>query len=296
MEQLSDIAVFTKVVDQGTFTAAARQLELSKSAVSKYVSRLEARLGTRLLNRTTRRLTLTEAGEILYRRAGGALADLDAAENEILELTGAPRGRLRVTMPTHFGELFLAPLLCDFMHDFPDITLELHLDNRLVDLVEERFDVGIRISALADSSLVARRLATVDLVTCAAPAYLQRRGTPAQPGELRDHDCMHYTLMRSPGEWQYRRPGERWFGARIGGRLWCDSDAMMKRLALDGLGILRFPRLFVEDEIRRGLLQPLFEDFEMPEHSLSAIFPTRENLAPKVRVFVDFLVSQFQVR
>lgn len=292
METFSDITVFVQVVDRGSFTAAAEALELSKGAVSKYVSRLETRLGARLLNRTTRRLTLTEAGTVLYERARHALADISAAQTEVMELSGTPRGQLRVTAPAYFGAAFLAPEVGAFLQRFPQIELDLDLDNRIVDLVKERFDVAIRITALVSSSLVARRLAAVRIVTVASPAYLKRAGIPATPGDLREHSCLHYTLDRSPGEWHYQQGRDRAISVPVRGRLRCNNDQALKQAALDGIGVARSPELFVAPELAAGRLVRLLADFEPPPELLCAVFPARANLAPKVRVFVDFLARQ----
>ena len=196
MENLADIAVFVQVVEAGSFTAAAEQIGVSKAVISKYVSRLEQRLGARLLQRTTRRLTLTEAGEALFQRGAGALAVLEQAEQEVARLTGAPRGRLRVTAPTYFGGSTLAPLLKDFIKRYPEITLELDLDDRITDLVRDRFDVAVRISNSVDPGLVARKLASSALVAVAAPGYFKRRGTPRAPGDLHEHACLGYSLAK----------------------------------------------------------------------------------------------------
>ncbi|MBW3567411.1 MAG: LysR family transcriptional regulator [Proteobacteria bacterium] len=294
MDRISDLAVFVAVIEQGSFTAAAEHLALSKAAVSKYVSRLEKRLGARLMNRTTRRLTLTEAGQALFDRASVAIADLEAAESDVVALTGTPRGRLRMTVPTHFGEVFLAPLLAGFRQRYPDVELDLDLDNRIVDLVQEGFDLGIRITQLGPSSLVARKLAEVRMVTVASPVYFAARGTPATPSELREHECLIYGLDRTPGEWRFRRGLDRLISVHVHGNFRCNNDGTLKRAALDGMGILRFPELFVEKELREGTLVAVLEEFEMQTLALSAVFPTRRNLAPKVRVFVDYLAEQFR--
>lgn len=291
MDTLPDLAVFAQVVEHGSFTAAAEHLELSKAAVSKYVARLERTLGARLLNRTTRRLTLTEAGEALYRRAGAALAELVAAQEEVVELTGEPRGRLRVTAPVHFGEAVLAPLIGAFCRRYPQITLDLDLDNHIVDLVKGRFDLGVRITTLESSSLVARRLAEVHSVTCASPDYLARRGRPESPAELREHDCLSYSLERTPSEWHFRRRRGRWFGVRVGGSFRCNNDRALISAALDGIGVLHCPDLFVAGELRTGRLVPLLQRYETPPLSLAVVFPARENLASKVRVFVNFMAE-----
>jgi DNA-binding transcriptional LysR family regulator len=294
LQSLAQISVFVQVVQRGSFTAAAKTLELSKAAVSKHVSRLEKQLGARLLNRTTRRLTLTEAGEALYRRADAALAELEAAQGEVVELTGEPRGRLRVTAPVHLGETVLAPVFGEFCHRYPQIMLDLDLDNRIIDLVKGRFDLGLRVTAPPSSSLVARRLAEVQSATCASPDYLARRGHPRTPAELREHDCLSYSLDRTPSEWHYRKRRGRWLDIRVGGRFRCNNDSALIRAALDGMGILHCPDLFIADELRTGRLVPLLQDYETPVLSLAVVFPTRENLAPKVRVFVDFMAEHFR--
>lgn len=294
MKSLDELAVFVEVVDRGSFTATAEHLEVSKAVISKYLARLEQRLGARLLHRTTRRQTLTEAGEALYRKARGALAELEAAEASVMDLTGKPRGRLRVTAPTHFGEIFLARAFTEFKKRYPEISLDLDLDNRLVDLVKERFDVGIRITSLRSSSLVARKLADVRTLTCAAPAYIKRHGRPATPADLRRHECLNYSLDRTPSEWQYRRKPGRWVAVQAEGGFRCNNEGMMKQAAVDGIGILNIPDLFVQRELREGRLVTLLDEYEGPPLALAAVFPTREHLAPKVRVFVDFLGETFR--
>jgi DNA-binding transcriptional LysR family regulator len=291
MNPLSDIAVFVEVVNRGSFTAAARELELSKGAVSKYVARLEQRLGARLLQRTTRRLTLTEAGTALYEGAARALEDISTAEDTVLELSGTPRGKLRVTAPVYFGAAFLVPTLERFLDRYAGIELELDLDNRVVDLVEGRFDVAIRITTLTSSSLVVRRLATSGIILVASPAYLEKRGAPRIPPDLGEHNCLTYSLDRSPGEWPFNGPHGESMSVRVAGSLRCNNDETLKRAALDGMGVARFPELFVTEELASGELVRLLPAYELAPGAICAVFPTRANLAPKVRVFVDFLAE-----
>ena len=291
MDRLSDIAVFVRTVEQGSFTAAAESLGLSKAAVSKYVGRLEDRLGVRLMNRTTRKLTLTEAGELLFRGASPALADLAAAEDGVQELAGKPRGRLRVTLPELFGTGFLASRLGAFRRAYPDIELDLNLANRIVDLVAERYDMAIRMTTLTDSSLVARRLADVPVVTAASPAYLRLHGTPDSPSDLARHDCLAYNLDRTPSEWHYRKPRGGHESVRVRGPLRSDNDGMLKRAAIDGHGILHMPKIFLHDELKSGELVELLPDYTGSSVTLAAVFPSRTNLAPKVRACVEFLAA-----
>ncbi len=294
MSSQSEIVVFVEVVDRGSFTAAADSLSMSKAAVSKQVGQLETRLAARLLNRTTRRLSLTEAGAALYSRVSGAIADIAAAEAEVAEMSGNPRGRLRVTAPAYFGNEFLMPIVSRFLSQYPDIELELDFDNRLVNLVEEQIDIAIRITTLMDSSLVARRLADVRLFTIASPAYLKKHGKPQQPEELREHVALCYTLDRTPNDWHFLADGNRPISVAIKGNLRCNSDDAIKQAALDGVGIGRFPELFVFREIKSGRLVRLLDDYELPPATLCAVFPTRANLPLKVRAFVDFLAEHLR--
>jgi DNA-binding transcriptional LysR family regulator len=293
MNSLADIAVFVRVVELGSFTRAADALELSKAAVSKQVSRLEQRLGARLLHRTTRRLTLTEAGAALHRRSAGALAELGEAEREVAQLTGAPRGLLRVTAPVYFGSVSLAPHLKDFRARYPDITLEIDLDDRRVDLVKERFDVAVRISEMTDSSLIARRLAPCPLLVVGSPAYFRRQGVPRVPADLRAHNALTYSLARQPNEWRLRPRRSRWVGVTVTSTLRCNNDFVLKQAALDGLGLGMFPSFFVERELADGRLQQVLADCETSAASINAVYATRRQLLPKVRAFLDFLAERF---
>lgn len=292
MENLTDLAVFVRVVELGSFTAAAGSLEISKAVVSKYVDRLERRLGARLLHRTTRRLSLTEAGTALFQRCAAALSELADAESEVARLTGAPRGHLRVTAPVYFGETHVAPLLHKFRGLYPDITLDLDFDNRLADLVKERFDLALRITALADSSLVARRLAPCPQVVCAAPAYLAGRGVPQTPADLRHHDCLSYSLDRTPKEWRFRSARGRWIAVHVNGPIRCNNDIALKQAMLGGLGLRQIPRFIVEPEIASGKLVEVLADYESPPLSVYAVYASRRHLSPKVRAFVDFLAAE----
>jgi DNA-binding transcriptional LysR family regulator len=290
---LTDIAAFVRVVELGSFTRAAEALGASKAVVSKYVSRLEQRLGARLLHRTTRRLTLTEPGEALYRRSAGALAELGEAEKDVAQLTGAPRGLLRVSAPVYFGSVSLAPVVKDFRARYPDIGLDLELDDRLVDLVKERFDLAIRISSLTDSSLVARRLAPCPLVVVGAPAYFRRRGMPKAPADLRAHDCLTYSLARNPSEWRFRPAGGRWIAVTVPSSYRSNNDFALKQAALDGLGLAMFPSFFVERELDQGRLARALGGYGTGELSINVVYASKRHLLPKARVFVDFLAERF---
>lgn len=292
MEPVSDSAVFCAVVEKGSFTAAAAALELSKGAVSKYVSRLESRLGVRLLNRTTRRLSLTEAGEAFYQRATRAIAELAEAEREAADHAGRPRGHLRVSAPTFYGSEMLARQLGEFHRRYPDISMELVLENRFVDLVRERFDVALRISAPRDSSLVMRRLAEIPIVTCAAPAYLERQGRPEAPADLRRHACLIYTLAPRPQEWIFVGAEGRRYSVTVDGPFRFNDDHVQRAAALDGLGILRMPKLFVQQALDSGELIQLWPDGAGPALTLAAVYPSRQAQPAKLRAFVEFMADR----
>jgi DNA-binding transcriptional LysR family regulator len=291
VEHVSDIAVFCVVVEKGSFTAAAGALALSKGAVSKYVGRLEQRLGARLLNRTTRRLSLTEAGTALYRRASTALAELKEAEQEATDHADRPRGQLRVSAPGFYGYKILAGRLGEFHRRYPDIQMDLSLDNRFVDLVEERFDVAIRISAPRDSALVMRRLADIPIVACASPEYLERHGRPGSPDELRDHACIIYTAMARAHEWTFVRDDGSHYSVSVEGRFRTNDDNLQREAALSGMGIINMPRLFVREEIERGELVELWPDRPARHVTLAVVYPSRRELPAKVRAFVDFMAE-----
>lgn len=293
MTPLSDIAVFVRVVEAGSFTRAAESLGISKGAVSKYVNRLERRLGARLLHRTTRRLATTEAGQALYGRSAPALAELGEAENDVAQLTAKPSGLLRVTAPTYFGVTRLAPQLRHFRARYPDVTLDLDLSDRIVDVVKERFDVAVRISKLRDSNLVATRLAPVPLALIGSPAYFRRHRPPATPADLASHDCLGYSIVSSPNEWRFRSPGGRRIAVTVRSPIRCNNDFALKQFALDGLGLALFPRFFVEPELASGRLVQVLEEYGPSPLAIHAVYETRRHLLPKLRAFLAFLSERF---
>jgi DNA-binding transcriptional LysR family regulator len=293
MQNLTDIAIFVKVVELSSFTAAAEALDMSQPVVSKAVTRLEEKLGARLLNRTTRRLSLTEAGSELYGRSVRALAEIENAELEVARFQTEPRGLLRVSAPMSFSILHLGPALQGFLTRYPGVTLELSLDDRQVDLVEEGFDVAVRIGRLQDSNLIARKVAPVRQVLCASPAYLAQRGEPERPEDLLEHSCVLYSLLSTPREWRLVGPDGELHTVPINGSVQSNNGLVNRGVALAGGGIAMLPTFYLGEQLRSGTLKPVLCKFKPQELAIYAVYPERRNLMPKVRAFVDFLATTF---
>ena len=289
MESLSDIAVFVQVVRAGSFTAAAEKLSLSKSVVSKYVTRLEDRLGARLLNRTTRRLSLTEVGQAFFERSRRALGEIEEAEAEVSRLQGEPRGELRLGSPMSFGILHIAPLLPAFQECYPELTVDMVLDDRRSDLVDEGFDLAIRIGELPDSSLVARRLGPCRHVVCGTPEYFARHGAPQSPADLADHRALTYRYQDAPAEWRFVDSGGDYHRVEIDGRLQLNNSLALREVLLKGAGVTLTPTFVVGPDIQAGRLVAVLTEYKALEISIYAVYAQRKHLSPKVRAFVDFL-------
>jgi DNA-binding transcriptional LysR family regulator len=291
MDRFDEINAFAAVADARSFTKAARRLGVSSAQVSKLVARLENRLGARLLNRTTRDVSLTDTGRAYLERARTLLEDFDALEGLVRDQDG-PRGLLRVSAPLSFGTSQLTPALLDFAAAYPEVALEVSQTDRLVNLVEEGFDVAVRVGQLQDSSLIARRLAPVRIVTCAAPQYLQSAGTPLEPQDLAQHEAIIDTNMREPFVWSYGVGGET-HEVRVHGRLrFAGADACVAA-ARRGLGVASTPAFAAADDLRAGRLVPLLCAFEPQLIHVHAVYPHGRHLAAKVRAFVDFLAERY---
>ena len=285
------MSVFVNVVREGGFSAAAKVLELAPSAVSKQVSRLEDRLNVRLLNRTTRQLSMTEEGETYFQRATAILADIEEAESLVADRHGSPRGMLRVTSSITFGRHQIVPLMPEFLNAFPDVRLQLSLSDNVVDLVQERFDVAIRVADLNDSSLVVRRLAVDRRVVCAAPSYLERYGTPQSPEALRDHNCLVIMNIPSMQDWEFIFGGTT-RKIHVEGRLETNSGVAVHEAALDSIGIAQLPAYLVAPDLRAGRLVSFLEDRLAKGKTIYVVYPHTRHLSPKVRAFIDFLVAK----
>lgn len=292
MDKLSGMSVFASVVEARSFTGAARQLGMSKAAVSKQVSKLEERLGARLLNRTTRRLSLTEVGAAFYERAANIVAEAREAELAVSRLHAAPRGTLRLDAPVAFGVRHLAPLLPEFMRRYPELKVDITLNDRFVDLVEEGHDLAVRIAHLPDSSLIARKLADSRRVVCASPDYWARNGRPSKPADLATHNCFEYSYLATRGEWRFRGP-EGPVSVRVQGTLSANNGDFSRVAAVGGLGVTLVPVFMACDDLRAGRLEPALEDFEMEPQGVHAVYPHNRHLSAKVRAFVDYLVESF---
>jgi len=292
MDRLQAMLAFRTVADAGSFSAAGRQLGRSKAVVSKLVADLEAHLGARLLNRTTRRVSLTDVGRSYHARCVQLLADLDELESIARDAQSMPHGSLRLAGPHTFGELFLVPALHAFGARYPAIDVDLTLTDRFVDLVEDRFDLAIRIADLPDSTLVARRLADMRLIVCAAPAYLALHGEPLQPSDLARHACIVDTNFRQPWLWPFTADGQR-TSVRVAGRYAVNSARAACDLAIAGDGIALAPDFVAASHIAAGRLRPLLTAFATPPRGIWAVYPHRRHLALRLRVLIDFLVARF---
>ncbi|THD78810.1 MAG: LysR family transcriptional regulator [Phenylobacterium sp.] len=291
MDRLDEIAAFAAVADARSFTQGAKRLGVSGAQVSKLVARLEDRLGARLLNRTTRDVSLTDTGRAYLDRARALLDDFEALEGSVRDEDG-PRGLLRISAPVAFGAKQLDPALLDFAQAYPEVALEVFYADRMVNLVDEGFDVGVRIGRLADSTLIARRLAPVRMVTCASPAYLQAHGVPQTPGDLAGHETIVDLNAGDPYVWGFGAGGTR-MEARIHGRLRFASAEACLEAADRNFGIARAPAFVAYERLRAGALTPLLCNFEPETVHVHAVYPHARHLAAKVRAFVDFLAKRF---
>ena len=293
MDNTSEMAVFVRVVEARNFSAAARELRLTPSAVSKLISRMEDRLGARLLNRTTRSVTLTEEGRAFYQRCTPILAAIDEAERAVAELHGEPRGLLKVNASTGFGHYHIEPLIPGFLARYPDLRLELTLSESIVNLIEEEVDVAVRIGQLPDSSLIARKLGTARRIVVASPAYLERHGTPQTPDDLKDHNCLRLSTATSLNQWEFKGPGEP-RRIDVAGNFEANSGIALHRAAVAGIGLIRVGNFTVAADVRTGRLVPVLADHEPPsETNIYAVYPHNRHLSAKVRAFVDMLVGAF---
>jgi DNA-binding transcriptional LysR family regulator len=293
MDRFAALTVFAGVVEQGSFARAADRLGMSTSAVSRHVAELEAHLDTRLLNRTTRRLSLTESGQAFHERCVQLLADLAEAEETVTAAAMVPRGTLRLTSSITFGVRHLASAIADFSALHPQVGFDVELSDRVVDIVDEGLDLAVRIGAIGSQALIARKVATTQLVLCAAPSYLERRGRPVTPQDLARHTCLTYEYLVARNVWRFRdrQGGEQ--VVKIGGNAHANNGQFLAALALAGMGIALEPDFIVAPEIRAGALVRVLPGYTPPSSDVYVAYPSRRHLSAKVRVFVDFLARRF---
>jgi len=292
MDKLNSIRAFTKVVQHSSFAAAARDLRLSRSAVSKHVIELEQELGGQLLSRTTRSVTATENGQAYYERCLAILSDLEEADLSATRLQAEVRGLLRINAPMSFGTLHLARAVADFMEKYPDLRIQLLLSDQQVDPVQEGFDVTLRIADLPSSSMIARRIAPARRAICASPSYLARHGTPKHPDDLRGHACLTYGHLATGNQWKLTGPdGDHWIA--IPWTLCTNNAEVLRDAAVQGRGIALLPTFIAGADFQQGCLATILPGYQAPEISIYAIYPATRHLSLKVRVFIDFLVERF---
>lgn len=286
-------AIFASVVEHRSFTAAAEALGLSKATVSKAVTRLEQALGTALFHRTSRRLSLTESGRALSSHAARILAEAQAAEEAARNEAAAPQGLVRIAAPMTFGLMHVGPAIADFLADHPGISIDLHLSDEKVDIVEGGFDIALRIASMPDSSLRARRVGAVTSHIVAAPAYWDRHGRPGHPAELARHACIRYAYMSTPDVWRFRGPDGEEAAIRITGPLSCNSGEAMLPTLRAGLGVARLPGFIIDQDIASGALEPVMENWKMDPAALHILTPPSGPRPARVRLAIEFLAKRF---
>lgn len=292
MDTLDGMRTLVTVINEGSFTRAAERLSMSPQLVSKYIGQLEARLGTRLLNRSTRRLSITEAGQAYFERCTHILAEIDELEDAVGDMSVTARGTLRINAPMSFGEQHLTPAVSAYQRKHAEVRVDMTLDDRVVDVVSEGFDLAIRIGELSDSALVARPLAPVNLVVCAAPDYLSEHGIPESPDDLVRHSCLGYAYWSGRDHWRFEADG-RQLDVQVDGRLRANNGTALRRAAVAGSGLILQPTFIVGDDLRDGRLVRVLTEFTIKPLALYAVYAHRQYLSSKVRTFVDFLPEHF---
>lgn len=293
MDRFIEMEAFNAVVDSGSFVKAADSLNTSKAAISRYVSDLETRLGVRLLHRTTRKLSLTDEGQIFFLRSKELLSELNNAELEITSRNDVASGLIRINTPVTFGIKHLSPLWGKFLERYPEIKLEITLADRIVDLVEEGYDVAIRIANLASSNLISKKLSATRLILCASAAYLKKHGIPQHPDELAHHATIAYSLFSTKDEWHFDGP-EGQISVKTNPRIHSNNGDTCRAVALNGMGIILQPSFLISEDIQSGALIELMPQYKSIELGIYAIYASRKHLAPKIRVLIDFLAENLK--
>ena len=293
MDRWAAMQSFVRVVESGTFVATADRLALSTSSLSRQIAELEQHLGARLLNRTTRRLSLTESGQAFYERAVSLLNDLAEAEAIAGQAAAKPRGTLRLTCSHNMAQRRVAPAIASFVQQHPDVKFDLTVSDRVIDLIDDGFDLAIRVGQVGSDRLVARRLGQTRLIMCAAPAYLQKNGAPETPDDLSTHNTLTYAYASAPRSWRLVDRAGKVHEVRVGGSLHANSGDALCAAAIAGLGIVCEPDFMVGDALAAGQLEPVLPGFEAMQADIWAVYPCRRHLSLKVRLFVDHIARQF---
>ena len=290
MSRFDATEIFVTVIEAGSFSAAAKRLEVSKAHISRQVTQLENRLGSQLLKRTTRKLALTDTGTAYFQRCRDIVNQLDEVELAVIDMQEKPMGLLRITVAGAFGERYIAPAAAEFMKQHPNLNIELDFTSRTVDLVTEGYDIAIRAGALKDSSLVARRIAERRLLVCGSRDYLDRHGTPEKITDLRKHNC----LVGSLPTWRFREKNGHHLDIKIEGNWHSNNGHALLAAARIGLGLVQLPEFYVYEDINAGRLLTVLDPYQPTDTSIQALYPGNRHLSPKVRLFIDHLVETFK--
>jgi len=294
LDRFENMRVFIRVVEVGSISGAADRLGIAKSAVSRRLKELEEHLGVELFHRTTRSMNLTDSGRAFYHQSVRILDDVLEAEHATSQAHGTLKGSLKIALPSTFGLMHMGPAINAFLQAHPQIEFDLDFNDREVDLIQEGFDLAIRIANLPDSSLIARRLAPIQTVLCASPSYLERMGAPQTPDELKKHQCLVYSLLRDFEYWYLTDSSGAEFRTKISPYLKASSGEFLKDAAVEAQGIILVPSFIAYKEIERGSLVPVLKDYKTPQIDAYAIYPQTRHLSQRVRAFVDFLVKRFE--
>lgn len=293
MDRFHAITAFSRVVETGSFARAAERLDVSVSSISRQVGMLETHLDARLLNRTTRRLSLTESGRVFYERCVQLLADLAEAEESAHAGTITPRGTLRLTCSITFGARHLAPAMAGFVARFPEMRFDVELSDRAIDLVDEGFDLAVRIGAIGSQNLVGRKIGTTRLLCCAAPDYIAHHGEPDTPEDLAGHACLTYEYSSPHNTWRFCERDGRERSVKVTGPIHANNGRFLEAMAVEGVGIVTAPDFVVGPDVRAGRLVRLLRAYELPPSTIYVVYPSRRHLSAKVRTFADYLVERF---
>ncbi|MGV2289100.1 LysR family transcriptional regulator [Trinickia sp. YCB016] len=294
MDRLTSMAVFVKAAETGSFASAGEALSMSSQLVGKHVRFLEERFGMRLISRTTRRQSLTEAGRAFYERSKAVLAEVEAAEALADSLQAVPRGKLRVNAPVSWGAYSLTPMLARYVRKYPEVSVDLTLTDRVVDLIDEGYEAVIRVAPIADSGLIARPLAPFRLVVCASPAYLAEYGTPERPEDLAEHECVGFAYWARPPavDWEFKS-AQGTHRVRLKSRFSINNGQALRAAAVEGAGIVLQPRDMLQEDLAAGRLVELLPGFEAPSLPMHLLYAPDRRPTPKLRSFIDFVVETF---